>query len=155
MPRFPSAARGVARLSLGLALALAGCSRSASYTQNESVEGTVTLDGAPVANAVVQFVPNIDPNVQAPSSSGYTDEKGHFKLTCDNTKPGAVVGKHNVVVFPGRSAGGADDEEAQTAPRAKVAPVPNVYSLASTTPLKIEVTADKHTYDLTLSKRGQ
>ncbi len=155
MLRFPSAVRGAVRLSLGIVLALAGCSRSTSYTQNESVEGTVTLDGAPVANAVVQFVPDIDPKVQAPSSSGYTDEKGHFKLTCENTKPGAVVGKHNVVVFPGRSGGGADDEEAKAAPRAKAAPVPNVYSLASTTPLKVEVTADKHTYDLTLTKRGQ
>ncbi|QJW95659.1 transthyretin-like family protein [Frigoriglobus tundricola] len=155
MLRLRSAVRGVARLSLGVVLVLGGCSHSASYTQNESVEGTVTLDGVPVANAVVQFVPDIDPKVQAPSSSGYTDEKGHFKLTCDNTKPGAVVGKHNVVVLPGRSGGGADDEEAKAAPRAKVAPVPNVYSLASTTPLKIEVTVENHSYDLALTKRGQ
>jgi hypothetical protein len=146
-------------LGLGIVLVLVpvGCSGTLSYTQNESVEGTVTLDGVPVANAVVQFVPDVDPSTQAPMSSGYTDEKGHFSLTCDNKKSGAVVGKHNVVVLPGRG-GTADAEEAKEGKevgRGKIAPVPGVYAVAAKTPLKIEVTADRHTYDLTLTRRAQ
>jgi hypothetical protein len=144
----------VARLGLVLLpiLVLVGCSRAPSYTQNESVEGTVTLDGQPVANVVVQFVPNIDPEVQAPMSSGSTDEKGHFRLTCDNKRPGAVVGKHNVVVLAGR-AGAADEDEAKGGQRGKG--IPAVYGVAAKTPLKIEVTADRHTYDLPLTRTGR
>ncbi|MDB5312038.1 MAG: hypothetical protein JWO38_6240 [Gemmataceae bacterium] len=144
----------MARLGLGAVLVLAGCSRTPSYTQNESVEGTVTLDGVPVANAVVQFVPDVNQSTQTPPSSGYTDEKGHFSLACDNKKPGALIGKHNVVVLPGRG-GAADEDEAKAAARGKAAPVPTAYTVVSKTPLKVEVTADQHTYDLSLTRKSQ
>src|SRR5437763_16186290 len=104
----------------------------------EQVDGTVKLDGKPVANAVVEFVPSGDPKKQAPLSRGTTDDKGHFVLTCDNKKSGAVIGKHTVLILVGRS----EDESKP------VAAVPNVYSNLAKTPLKIDVTADKHTYDL-------
>jgi hypothetical protein len=102
---------------------------------------------------VVQFVPDISPEIQAPISSGYTDEKGRFRMAFEDARPGAVVGKHNVVVLPGRA--GAPDEDEAKASRGKMTPVPGVYGIASKTPLKVEVTADKHTYDLALSSAGR
>jgi hypothetical protein len=127
---------------LGLAvLVLAnGCGKSLS--QNEQVEGTVKMDGVPLANVAVQFMPD-DPKTQGPSSYGVTDDKGHFTLACENKKPGAVIGKHNVVVLAGRN------DTGDTTPRPNI---PGDYNIASTTPLKIEVTAAEHTYNLDLSR---
>jgi hypothetical protein len=134
---------------LGLAAALvilcAGCGKS--WTMNGQVEGTATLDGKPLADVVVEFIPDADPKVQAPISHGTTDEKGHFVLSCVNSKSGAVVGKHNVIIRVGRS----------ESPDGKKPPsVPEQYTFVAKTPLKLEVTADKHTgYDLLLTTKAE
>ncbi len=62
---------------------------------------------------------------------------------------GSVVGPHRVVVFPGRAAQDRDDEKAQG--RAGSA-VPNIYMNAAKTPLRVEVTKDKTTCDLSLKR---
>jgi hypothetical protein len=133
------------RAVLGAALLVvgAGCGEK-KWNMNEQVEGTVKLDGTPLRNVRVEFVPDVDPKIQAPTSSGYTDDKGHFQLTCTNQKPGAVIGKHNVIVLGGRPGG----EE-------KVTYVPAAYGLAISTPCQVEVTADKHAYDLPLSRSAR
>ena len=132
---------GLAAVLFALA---AGCSAD-NWVMNEQVEGTAKLDGKPVVNAVVQFVPSGDPKKQAPLSRGTTDDKGHFVLACDNKKSGAVIGKHNVVILVGR--GEDDGKQSESG-------VPNVYANLAKTPLKIEVTADKHTYDLDLTAKA-
>src|SRR5262245_17926586 len=78
-----------------------GCSGT-NWAMNELVDGTAKLDGKPVTNAVVEFVPIADAKKQPPISRGTTDDKGHFVLSCDNKKPGAVIGKHTVLVRVGR-----------------------------------------------------
>src|SRR5262245_42177646 len=87
---------------LGL-LVLAGCSGK-NVVLNETVEGTVKIDGKPLAGVVVQFVP--EGETRLPGSSGVTDERGHYTLTCENQRSGAVVGKHRVVLIRGRSDAG-------------------------------------------------
>jgi hypothetical protein len=142
----PTMSRPV-RLALALALVRAGgCRPGPNWKYNEQVEGTVKMDGAPVPNVLVRFVPD-DPTVQGPASSGYTDDKGHFTLACENGKAGAVLAKHNVLVMAGR---GPDDTGG-----ARRAFIPAVYSNPVQTPLQLEVTADKHTYDLALSRTAQ
>ena len=78
-----------------------GCGSGASE-YNNSVEGVVTLDGQPLGNVVVNFVPNRQSEVQAPVSSARTDEQGRFKLQCKRNggtdEPGAVLGTHTVLV---------------------------------------------------------
>ncbi len=143
------------RFAVALALLLvAACRPGPNWKYNEQVEGTVKLDGTPVPNVMVRFVPD-DAAVQPPASSGYTDEKGHFALTCENQKPGAVVARHTVTILSGRS-GPADEAEGGrgAAPTGKRVLVPPVYSNPIQTPLLIEVTADKHTYDLDLSRNA-
>ena len=80
-----------------LLAAASGCGKSKLKTAE--VEGTVTLDGKALANAVVTFTPVVKgENFEAPASSGKTDDKGHFKLVVISTgESGAVVGKHQVV----------------------------------------------------------
>lgn len=130
---------GVVALLLAFA---AGCSGE-NWVINEQVEGTVKLDGKPLANVAVEFVPTGDPKKQPPLSHGTTDDKGHFVLTCDNKKPGAVVGKHSVLVIVGRSEGDKQPD-----------PIPAVYANLNKTPLKLEITPDKHTYDLDLTAKA-
>jgi hypothetical protein len=117
-----------------------GCAKT--RIQNETVEGTLKLDGTPVPNVLVEFVPD-DPKTQFPPSSGLTDDKGHFQLMCDNQKSGAVIGKHNVVIQKGRNERGTS---------ALALAIPDAYTMALKTPLQVEVTATEHNYDLNLSR---
>jgi hypothetical protein len=134
---------------LGLAcLAGAGCGpRAAPFA--ETVEGTLTAGNTPLAGVRVQFVPQVGPGVKAPLSSATTDEKGFFSLKRDDTGlPGAALGKHKVVLIPGRPGGGArsrDDNEPNAAPGVQV---PEKYIRVTTTPLEVEVTSNKTTYPL-------
>ncbi len=136
-----------ASLLTGL-LAAVGC--GSKFACTDAAEGTLTLDGAPVPNALVQFVPQVAEGLKAPTCSGTTDAKGFFKLTRgDNQKPGAVVGKNKVIVFPGRAAADRDNPGTD-AP----SPVPAAYMSAAKTPLSVDVTADRKTYDVKKNRAG-
>jgi hypothetical protein len=141
-------------LAVAVLTGLPGCSGGGKqFSVNDRVEGTVTLEGTPLANVFVQFVPDIDPKFQAPTSEGFTDDKGNFKLAFTPEKSGAVVGKNYVVVIRGRgTAGGADDRDPQARQVATGPAVPEAYRLAAKTPLLVNVTADQHTYELKLSR---
>jgi hypothetical protein len=142
----------VLRAALPAVLALAlGCSGK-SLVFTETAEGTLTLDGAPVPGAHVEFIPDVPQGTRAPGSSAVSDEKGFFKLTRnDNHKPGALVGPHHVVVFPGRAALSKDDT---SGPASGTVQLPPVYSNATKTPLLVEVTQERKSYELRLNKNG-
>ena len=86
-----------ARLLLGFALVLGlGCG-SGKFAP---VSGTVTMNGKPLAGALVIFSPiakegSID---AGPGSSGKTNDKGEYTLTSDTGRTGALVGEHRVSV---------------------------------------------------------
>lgn len=110
---------------------------------NETVEGTLKANGVPLAIVRVNFVPQGDAPTRLPGSTGMTDDKGFFRLAFDDLKPGAVIGKHRVVVLQGRLDPDNPVKRARPNP-----PIPAEYMNASQTPLQVEVTADKNTYDL-------
>ena len=87
---------------------LAGC--GGGGPKYVKVSGTVTLDGKPLADAVVQFAPKGSKDNQNPgkSSSGYTDANGHYVLKVSNEdKEGALVGTHVVRInMKGQDMGG-------------------------------------------------
>jgi hypothetical protein len=79
-------------------LLVAGCG-GGSGPKYVKVSGTVTLDGKPLADAIVQFAPKGSKDNQNPgkTSSGYTDANGHYVLKIANEdKEGALVGTHVV-----------------------------------------------------------
>lgn len=96
------------------------------------VSGRVTLDGEPVADAVVMFLPMApEGQVEAPGpgSMAVTDERGEFTLKVPSVgAAGAVVGEHRVAVAPNTPDGPAK--------RAKA--IPPKYSQNS--PLRFTVT---------------
>jgi hypothetical protein len=138
-------------LGLFSLLLAAGCGPRLSY--NNQVEGTVKLDGAPLAGVLIQFVPDDNGSGKVPSSSGVTDDKGHYQLTYGQGKPGAVVGKHHVVVVQGRPGNAPENRDDQAGAAREIgSPLPMTYAIPSQTPLTQDVTPDQHTYDLNLSR---
>ena len=90
--------------SVLLMSAMWGCGGGVAIPALGTVEGTITLDGSPLAGAVVEFVPDDGGR----SSSAVTDKAGHYSLRYNAEAAGAVVGKHNVLVV-GREGDGEDE----------------------------------------------
>jgi len=99
------------RLLIGCALVLAlGCNSKAKFVP---VSGRVTLDGKPVANALVTFQPVApEKSTESPGvgSSGKTNENGEFTLTAATGENGAVTGKHRVRISVMETQAGSSDE---------------------------------------------
>src|SRR5262245_23021917 len=76
-----------------LVVLLAGCSQGANEPTLVEGGGTVTYKGAPLANAVVTFIPK-----NGPLAMGRTDLSGKFKLMTGGTTPGVAVGPAAVTV---------------------------------------------------------
>src|SRR5262249_33453206 len=101
-------------------IALSGCSQGPALID---VEGALTLRGLPLAGVMVCFVPDAEAGTPGSRSTGWTDEKGHYRLTCDTPyKPGAVAGKHRVTVFDPEAF--EDRLSGRVPPGAEAAPAP-------------------------------
>jgi hypothetical protein len=93
----------------GVALFLAGCGKNPHRLA--PVSGRVTMDGNPLANAVVAFLPDTKPGAKpGPTSRGETDKDGRYTLTSSEGKPGAVVGAGKVRISTMKSSGGSEGE---------------------------------------------
>ena len=133
--------RSVCRQSLALAavLAAAGCGGGSGPVP---VRGVVKLDGQPVANAAVVFVPQTPGGREA---YGSTDANGAFRLTTTKPDDGALPGKYKVVIQPAGPGGGStpfDDTDKRPAPAPKAPPGPRIpakYTAAGQTPLTQDV----------------
>ena len=64
------------------------------------VTGSVTYEGAPVADLTIAFSPisTKETPTPGPFSTGTTDSEGKFTLVSRHGKPGAVVGTHRVTI---------------------------------------------------------
>ncbi len=87
-------------LRMAILASVTGCSDRGPTEEFDfaQVSGTLRLNGQPMDQAKVEFVPDA-----GPSSVGYTDELGQYSLTTNNQTnqaqvPGAVVGNHRVLI---------------------------------------------------------
>lgn len=83
-----------------LVAAALGCSGE-KVPRLGKVTGTVTLDGQPVADAVVQFA-GVTP--EEPPSIGKTDAAGNYELYYSRKHKGATIGEHPVYISTYRAA---------------------------------------------------
>src|SRR5690348_11061114 len=74
------------------AVGAVGCSSGPKLAE---VNGTVRLNGKPLADIMVEFNPDAATGAR---STGATDENGRYTLICDDQRPGAIVGPHRVVL---------------------------------------------------------
>lgn len=78
-------------LALVLVVAISGCSGSTPV----KVKGKVTLDGKPLPNSTVKFIPSAEGGREA---TGVTDENGAFQLETFSSGDGALPGNYKVTV---------------------------------------------------------
>jgi hypothetical protein len=140
-------------LLLVCVLSTFGC--NAERARVAEAQGTVTLNNKPVPNAEIVFLP--DAGTKGPSSSAVTDADGHFTLTTEDGRAGAVVGKHRVTVRASKPRNDPRPEDnahagSKSGESSGYVAVSENYGKANAfNPLGvIEVTADRHTYDLNL-----
>jgi len=89
MTKPPTARRtGICLLTIGLPLALSGCGDA-----RPSVTGKVTLDGSPLPDAIISFMPESE---EGAPSFGRTDGQGNYTLQESQEAGGAAVGKYTV-----------------------------------------------------------
>ncbi len=97
---------------LGMAVLLAGCSATneVDYGKVDLIQagGTVTLDGTPLASAVVTF----DNPETGTFSYARTDGTGKYTLQFDTEKSGVTPGQKIVQISTARTILGLDGEEA-------------------------------------------
>jgi hypothetical protein len=130
-------------------IVLSGCSRGPNLVE---VEGALKLRGKPLPGVMVCFVPDAEAGTPGPRSTGWTDEKGYYRLMCDKPyQPGAVEGKHRVIVLdpeafdgPPGTVGVPGPEVAMTPPKGrkpKQMQFALKYLMPSETPLRVDVQA--------------
>lgn len=123
-----------------LLVALVGCGRSDLGT----VTGTITLDGEPLADALVMFTPITGGRPAA----GRTDSQGNYELVHDRNSQGAVFGEHVVEVSTGDEL--ANDDDTVTVIPEKI---PAKYNLDSE--LRATIEAGENVFDFDLKAEGE
>lgn len=127
-----------------LAVVMSGCGDGSGTVP---VAGIVKLDGQPLKNASVSFLPQGD----GKQATGTTDDAGKFVLSTDNPRDGAMPGNYKVVIEPSvnfvETADGLSSDQAMAANAAALAKakkptgpqVPESYTRLDKTPLTQEV----------------
>jgi hypothetical protein len=112
------------------------------------VEGTLRMNGKPLANVMVEFLPEAD----GPRSSGVTDPEGKYRLKTIDDRPGAMVGTHRVVlndlqIYDDKPPAPGEKKKKDIIP-VRPSRLPPRYAEVANTPLKKEVHAAPNTIDL-------
>ncbi|UUO05449.1 carboxypeptidase regulatory-like domain-containing protein [Blastopirellula sp. J2-11] len=123
-----------------------GCAARSDRPDLGEVTGTVTLDGKPLADALLTFVPE-----RGRSSFGATDEAGFYRLKYTGDFDGAVLGQHKVVIESIVASGNHSDPSIERNNSAQVEKIPRKYNTRSE--LKREVVAGSNAFDFELTSR--
>jgi hypothetical protein len=126
----------VAALAIAVAAALPGCSKQETV-KLVPAQGFIKVNGKPVANIMVQCLPDALRGAKGPTSSGISDEDGWFKLMTLDGKEGAVVGPCKIVLADLEEDRPAQGERAEFPPR-----IPATYSVVGPHGLSGEVKED-------------
>lgn len=130
-------------VTLGLVL-LAGCGAG----NTAPVTGTVTMDGVPLENATVVFLPQRDGTGQGGGrpAAGKTDGEGRYKLIYGRGTTGAVPGDYRVEIRTYLS----PDPDAETPEEQQGAPerVPSQFNADSTLFESVDAGGNEINFDL-------
>src|SRR5262245_59079264 len=146
--------------------ALLGAAAGCGGREYAQVEGTLTLDGAPLPDVEVVFVPEPANGNTGNNASALTDAQGRYRLrTPKDNRDAAAVGAYRVIVTDLRMV--TDFTRVGVPPRVgeKAAPpeplgskkrrFPKSYGDVADTPLKgVEVKPGRQTLDFDLKAKG-
>ncbi len=153
-----STARTITGLAI-LCLSLIGCSDSGGGKRvvTHVVTGKVTMNGGPLAGAMIAFAPTEG----QPAAIGRSNDAGEYSLTTYDPNDGAAKGTFNVTVMkvvaaPAAAAASHGAEYQGAVHGGKAAKgttdtgnlVPPIYSDSEKTPLKFTVEEKSNTYDI-------
>ncbi len=145
-----------------------GCSGGGADIDLGAVSGVVTMDGSPLADAIVVFVPT-----EGNPSTGRTDANGNYELAHLGDSKGAVLGSHKVRIITGKpvtsdidgdaditksgntgpadTAGSAIDGLKNPSAKGAKEPIPAKYN--TKTELTADVKAGENTFDFKLDSK--
>jgi hypothetical protein len=118
------------------------------------VSGTVTLDGKPLANATVTFIPV--GTTRGGTCLGVTDDSGRYEMSAGNGRKGTPVGEFRITCTKWVMPDGSDyPKDSQVSPLETNARelLPERYTNEYATELKATVPAAGTTVDLHLKSR--
>jgi hypothetical protein len=131
-------------LIIGASLSMMVCSGCGeSGPEVASVEGTVKLDGQPLPDATVMFIPE-----NGRPAAAMTDAGGHYVLTFTEGRKGAMPGKHKVRITTFREADESEEIEGQPEK------VPMKYNAQTTLEFEVEA-GKKNIADFDLDSAGE
>ncbi|MEX0794988.1 MAG: hypothetical protein WD045_17745 [Pirellulaceae bacterium] len=140
---------GLQAIQLGVALAIVasfGCGAAPVAPTGRppvaQVVGTVTRQGQPVQNAIVQF----HPDSGGDRGTGHTDQSGKFTISTYGPQDGAVVGTHVVTVTPLPDVGAVPGVDSPSTSGS----FPEAYASPEKSPLTVEVEEKKNSFELEL-----
>jgi hypothetical protein len=119
-----------------LPVLIVGCGKPGA-SPTSKVTGTVTYQGAPLANVNVNFTPD-----EGRPGTGTTDAQGRYTISTFAPNDGAVPGRHRVTITPGGDSSPMP-ESAEEAARDPVVPFPVKYARADQSDLTAQVEAGK------------
>ena len=137
----------------GIVFAITGCSGRGPGVPLAPVSGSVTLNGEPLPNAIVEFNPKEPLSLADKSKSGgggsmaVTDADGAYVLRFDKRFEGAIVGEHLVRVRPLPS--DSDEQLDRKTEKQRKAEIMQIMS----TQLVYEVQPGQNSYDIDLKTR--
>jgi hypothetical protein len=133
-------------LYLGALCVVLGCGGGG---QTGTVSGRVTMDGKPLPDAVVNFQPMSEGRNSGIGSSGRTDANGEYTLRLiDDTRDGAIIGKHRVMIKESTTSDPTNDKR-----RAGGDLVPAEYHIKSTLTFEVKPGHNTANWDLESKKK--
>jgi len=136
---------------------LTGCGRGSSSPSLSPVSGRISVEGVPVSEGVVTFVPLPNSGTSGPAFTADIREDGTFELQGPGGASGAIPGQYRVVIQtpPISSA------ELMQSPRTgklkrsdyvQNSPIPKTYQSPQSTPIKVTVAQEtENRFDLQLT----
>ena len=139
-------------IATGCSCALILCGCGTSLPEVVPATGIVTINGDPLPNATVRFVPMQDGLDGAHTAAGVSDSDGRFRLV-SSLGDGAYACLNKVTIQEGPAPAEAramSDEGARLWGEYKASllnrPIPREYMSVGQTPLTFQVTPDKNEY---------
>jgi hypothetical protein len=123
-----------ARICFGIVLltVTSGCG-GVDQPKLNPVRGKVTLDGQPLANAIVSFIPD-----KGPPSGAITNSEGKYEMRFKSGGQGAVTGVHAVTISTDMDGNGSPGAEK----------VPQQYNKTSMLSAEVKNGPNEHNFEL-------